>query len=68
VRVLAHIKKLDDCFGQFLVRVSCPCGSSRHIEPETLARLVGWATMLEALAPRLRCSTAAACGATVAGQ
>jgi hypothetical protein len=26
VRVLAHIKKLDDCFGQFLVRVE----SARH--------------------------------------
>jgi hypothetical protein len=23
VRVLAHIRKLDDCFGPFLVRVSC---------------------------------------------
>jgi hypothetical protein len=33
VRVLAHIKKLDDCFGQFLVRVTCPCGASRHIQP-----------------------------------
>jgi hypothetical protein len=27
VRVLAHIKKLDDCFGDFLVRVSCLCGA-----------------------------------------
>jgi len=56
VRVLAHIKKLDDCFGQFLVWVSCVCGASRHIEPEALARLVGWSTTLTALAPRLRCS------------
>jgi hypothetical protein len=56
VRVLIHIKKLDDCFPQFLVRVSCPCGASREIEPEALARLVGWSTTLEALAPRLRCS------------
>jgi hypothetical protein len=56
VRVLAHIKKLDDSFGQFLVRVSCPCGASRHIEPEALARLVGWSTTLRALAPRMRCS------------
>ena len=38
MRVLTHIKKLDDSFGQFLVRVSCPCGASRHIEPEALAR------------------------------
>ena len=56
VRVLTHIKKLDDCFGRFLVRVSCPCGASRHIEPEALARLVGWSVTLAALAPRLRCS------------
>jgi hypothetical protein len=33
VRVLPRIKKLDDCFGDFLVRVACPCGASRHIEP-----------------------------------
>jgi hypothetical protein len=56
VRVLTHIKKLDDCFGMFLLRVSCACGASREIEPEALARLVGWSTTLEALAPRLRCS------------
>jgi len=29
VRVLTHIKKLDDCFGQFLVRVVCECGACR---------------------------------------
>jgi len=40
--VLTHIKKLDDCFGQFLVRESCVCGFSREIEPDALARLVGW--------------------------
>jgi hypothetical protein len=37
--VLHHIKRLDDCFGDFLVRVTCPCGTSRHIEPEALARI-----------------------------
>jgi hypothetical protein len=41
VRVLAHIKRLDGCFGDFLVRVSCPCGVSRHIQPEALARIAG---------------------------
>jgi hypothetical protein len=56
VRVLAHIKRLDDCFGQFLVRVSCPCGASRHIEPEALARLVGWSATLVQLAQRMQCS------------
>jgi len=25
VRVLTHIRKLDDCFGQFLVRAACHC-------------------------------------------
>ena len=40
VRVLIHIKKLDDCFGQFLVRVTCKCGTVREITPEALARLV----------------------------
>jgi len=63
VRVLTHIKKLDDCFAQFLVRVSCPCGAARHIEPEALARLVGWSATLAALALRLRCSQ---CGKKVA--
>jgi hypothetical protein len=56
VRVLPHIKRLDDCFGQFLVRVICDCGTCREIEPVALARLVGWSMTLKALAPRLRCS------------
>jgi hypothetical protein len=55
-RVLPHIKKLDDCFGEFLVRVMCDCGACREIEPEALARLVGWKMTLKAIAPRLRCS------------
>ena len=42
VRVLAHIRKLDDCFGQFLVRVVCDYGACREIEPEALARAVCW--------------------------
>ena len=36
VRVLRHIKELDDCFGQFLVSVICDCGPCREIEPEVL--------------------------------
>jgi len=54
--VLAHIKKLDDCFGQFLVRVTCKCGAVRDITPQALARLVGLSLTLEALAQRMRCS------------
>jgi hypothetical protein len=56
VRVLTHIKKLDDCFGQFLVRVICDCGACREIKPEALARLVGWKMTLKELALRMRCS------------
>jgi hypothetical protein len=60
--VLPHIKRLDDWFGDFLVRVSCPCGSSRHIDPEALARIAGRSATL-ALATRMRCSR---CGKKVA--
>ena len=47
VRVLPHIQKLDDCFGQFLVRVVCDCGACREIEPEALARSGGWKITLK---------------------
>ena len=50
VHVLPHIKRLDDCFGQFLVRVICDCGACREIEPEALACLVGWKVTLRELA------------------
>jgi hypothetical protein len=53
---MAHIKKLDDCFGQFLVPVTCKCGAVREITPEALARLVGWSATLEELPHRMRCS------------
>jgi hypothetical protein len=63
VRVLPHIKRLDECLGDFLVRVTCPCGVSRHIEPEALARLVGRKAALASLSTRMRCSQ---CGKKVA--
>jgi hypothetical protein len=63
VRVLPHIKKLDDALGDFLVRVTGPCGTSRHIEPEALARLAGRSVTLAALSTRMRCSQ---CGKRVA--
>ncbi len=56
VRVLPHIKRLDDCFGDFLVRVVCEYGACREIQPQTLARLVGWKITLKELALRMRCS------------
>ena len=36
VRVLTHIKRLDNCFGDFLVRVVCECGACREITPQAL--------------------------------
>jgi hypothetical protein len=32
LRGLTHIKKHDDCFGDFLVRVVCECGACREIQ------------------------------------
>jgi hypothetical protein len=63
VRVLPHINRLDDALADFLVRVSCPCGASRHIEPEALARIAGRSVTLAALSTRMRCSQ---CGKKVA--
>ena len=54
VRVLTHIKKLDDCFGQLLVRAICDCGACREIQPQALARLIGWKMTLKKLALRMR--------------
>ena len=34
----------------------CDCGTVREIEPEALARLVGWRVTLKELALRMRCS------------
>ena len=63
VRLLPHITKLDDALGDVIVRVTCPCGASRHIEPEALARIAGRSVTLAALAQRMRCSQ---CGKKVA--
>ena len=63
VRVLPHITKLDDALGDFLVRVTCPCGASGHIEPEALPRITGRSVTFAALATRMRCSQ---CGKKVA--
>jgi hypothetical protein len=53
VRILAHIKKLDECFGQFLVRIIRDC--RLEIEPEALARLLAWSVTLKERALRMRC-------------
>ena len=53
MRLLPHIKRLDDCFGDFLVRVVCACGACREIQPQALARLVGWKMTLRERALRM---------------
>jgi hypothetical protein len=63
LRVLPHIKRLDDALGDFLVRVTCPCRASRHIESAALARIAGKSATLAPLATRMRCSQ---CGKKVA--
>jgi hypothetical protein len=63
LRVLTHVKKLDDAPDDFIVRVTCPCGASRHIEPQAFERIAGRSVTLAALAQRMRCSQ---CGKKVA--
>ena len=38
------------------MRVVCECGACREIQPQALARLVGWKMTLKELALRMRCS------------
>ena len=61
MRVLPHIKKLDDALGDFFVRVVCACGASREIEPQALARL----GRLKDDSPRARATDAGARGAEI---
>jgi hypothetical protein len=56
VRVLPQIRRLDDCFGQFVVRVVSDCGACREIEPEAVARLVGWNNMNPSVSSRYGCA------------
>ena len=52
MRVLPHIKKLDDCFGQFLVLLSVTAARAGRSSPRPwLVRLVGWKVTLKDLAP-----------------
>jgi hypothetical protein len=68
VRVLPHIKRLDDCFGDFLVRLVSECGACRELTPEALARLVGLKVTIKELAPRMRCSRRGKMAAQVRGR
>jgi len=48
--------RLDDQFGDFVVRVVCEWGAVRESQPQALARLVGWKMALRELALRMHCS------------
>ena len=65
VRVLHHIRKLDDALGHFLVQISCKCGMRHIAESEALARLCGRIATLETVGKRLRCSKCGTKGAEV---
>lgn len=57
MRPLDHIHKLDDCFADFIVDVTClKCGRGSLFRPSDLAALVGWKCPLPQLAPRMRCT------------
>ena len=50
------LTRLDDCFGDLLVRVVCDCGACSVIRPQALAPLVSWRMTLKELALRMRYS------------
>jgi hypothetical protein len=62
------IKRLDDCFGDFLVRVVCECGACREIQPQALARLVGSTLPLGTRLVPIRRDTATPVSGAAAGQ
>jgi len=65
VRVLAHVKKLDDALAHFRIRIICRCGAQRECEPQALVNLVGPSATLEAIGRRMRCSKCGAKGAEI---
>jgi ribosomal protein L44E len=53
----APIKKLNDAFADYSLRIRCKkCKHERITEPHALARIAGWEAELKALALRMRCS------------
>lgn len=52
--MLTHIKKLDDCFGDFLVRVTCKCGAVRELTGVARGRAAGAITCVTAQSTRPR--------------
>jgi len=58
MRVLNHIRKLDDCFGQFRIQVTCrACHKTREFTNEEMVRLARSKTASFAeLADRLVCT------------
>jgi hypothetical protein len=50
------VVKLSDHFGQYVLTLKCECGHTRTAQPQTLAALAGWDTLLADVVKRLRCS------------
>jgi hypothetical protein len=48
--------RLSDHFGQYVLTLKCKCGHKRTAQPQTLAALAGWDTLLADVVNRLRCS------------
>jgi hypothetical protein len=53
--------------GQYVLTLKCECGHTRTAQPQTLAALAGWDTLLADVVKRLRCSQCGRrrCSATV---
>jgi len=51
-----RIDKLSDEFGQYEILLTCKCGHSRRVFPQTLAGIAGWEARLVDVVKRLRCS------------
>lgn len=59
----APIKKLNDAFADFSLRIRCKkCQHERITEPHALARIAGWTVELKVLELRMRCSRCSARG------
>jgi hypothetical protein len=51
-----HIEKLSDEFGQFQILLTCKCGHTRRVYPQTLAAIAGWDARLVDVVKRMRCT------------
>jgi hypothetical protein len=67
--MLHGIVRLDDGFGDYRLQATCDkCSHVRMIEPQTLAKILGWHALLSDAAARLRCSKCGARGCRLTAQ